>query len=187
MEQPRRTSRLFLVATALVIGGLVIFGIWAQMAGSGSTDADPPRHVTIAQAGDFFLYAPLYVAVDGGYFRKRGLDVSIVSTGGDDKTWAAVISGSAEFGVADPTFVAISAARGQNGIVVASLVNGVPFWGISYKSITPIGDAKELSKYSVATFSSPSTAYALQRKMFVDAGLAPNIREGAFGTIIPML
>src|SRR5207302_1132674 len=38
-----------------------------------------------------------------------------------------------------------------------------------------------------ATFPSPSTAYALQQKMFSDAGLTPNIRQGAFGTIIPML
>jgi NitT/TauT family transport system substrate-binding protein len=134
-----------------------------------------------------FLYAPLYVAVDGGFFRKEGLDVSIVNTGGDDKTWAAVLSGSAEFGVADPTFVAVSATRGQNGMVVASLVNGVPFWGITYKNIAPFRDAKDLAHYSVATFPSPSTAYALQKKMFSDAGLQSNIREGAFGAIIPML
>jgi NitT/TauT family transport system substrate-binding protein len=66
-------------------------------------------------------------------------------------------------------------------------VNGVPFWGITYREITPLKDPKDLAHYSVATFSSPSTAYALQRKMFTDAGLAPNIREGAFGAIIPML
>ena len=125
--------------------------------------------------------------MDGGFFRKEGLDVSIVNTGGDDKTWAAVLSGSAEFGVADPTFVAVSATRGQNGMVVASLVNGVPFWGITYKNIAPFRDAKDLAHYSVATFPSPSTAYALQKKMFSDAGLQSNIREGAFGAIIPML
>ena len=54
-----------------------------------------------------------------------------------DKTWAAVLSGSAEFGVADPTFVAISAERGQNGVVVASLVNGVPCWGITVRDDIP--------------------------------------------------
>jgi NitT/TauT family transport system substrate-binding protein len=151
--------------------------------------AKPPtlRRITFAQFGDFFLYAPLYVAIDGGFFRKRGLDVSIVNTGGDDKTWAAVISDSAQFGVADPTFVAVSAERGQKGLVIASLVNGVPFWGITYRDIAPIADAKSLRPYSVATFPSPSTAFALQSKMFADAGLRPNIRQGAFGAIIPML
>ena len=141
------------------------------------------RQITVAQFGDFFLYAPLYIAVDGGFFEEQGLEVSIVNTGGDDKTWAAVLSGSAEFGVADPTFVAVSAARGQNGVVVASLVNGVPFWGITFNDIAPFEDANELANYSVATFPSPSSAYALQKNMFTDAGLTPNIREGAFGAM----
>jgi NitT/TauT family transport system substrate-binding protein len=147
-----------------------------------------PRKITIAQAGDFFLYAPLYIATDAGLFSKRGLDVSLVSTGGDDKTWAAIISGSAQFGVADPTFVAISDKRGQPGRVIASVVNGVPFWGITFNpKIKPITDPKELGSYSVATFPAPSTAYTLQKEMFQRASLTPNIREGAFGTLMAML
>lgn len=187
MSQPTRRSRVVFATVVLAIALLAAFGIWSQRSRTPSDGAGTLRRITVAQFGDFFLYAPLYVAVDGGFFRKEGLDVSIVNTGGDDKTWAAVLSGSAEFGVADPTFVAISAVRGQNGIVVASLVNGVPFWGITYQDIAPFGDAKELAQHSVATFPSPSTAYALQKKMFSDAGLPPNIREGAFGAIIPML
>ena len=187
MSQPTRSSRAIFATVALAVVLLAAFGIWSQRSGTPSDGGGTLRRITVAQFGDFFLYAPLYIAVDGGFFRKEGLDVSIVNTGGDDKTWAAVLSGSAEFGVADPTFVAVSAARGQNGLVVASLVNGVPFWGITYRDIAPFKDAKELTHHSVATFPSPSTAYALQKKMFSDAGLAPNIREGAFGAIIPML
>ncbi len=187
MSLSTRRSRLMLVMVSLTVVVLAVYGIWSQRPNAPDDSGDTLRRITIAQFGDFFLYAPLYIAVDDGFFRQHGLDVSIVNTGGDDKTWAAVLSGSAEFGVADPTFVAVSAARGQNGIVVASLVNGVPFWGITYRDIAPLKDAKDLARYSVATFSSPSTAYTLQRKMFTDAGLAPNIREGAFGAIIPML
>ncbi|MEK6303343.1 MAG: ABC transporter substrate-binding protein [Acidobacteriota bacterium] len=146
------------------------------------------KKITIAQAGDFFLYAPLYIAKDAGLFEKKGLDVSLVSTGGDDKTWAAIIGGSAQFGVADPTFVAISDKRGQPGRVVASVVNGVPFWGITFNpKILPITDPKEIGSYGIATFPAPSTAYTLQKEMFQRAGLTPNIREGAFGTLIAML
>lgn len=142
------------------------------------------EEITVAQAGDFFLYAPLYVAVDAGLLRKRGISATLVSTGGDDKTWAAVIAGDAAFGVADPTFVAIADARGRGGMVVASIVNGVPFWGVTKDPRIPIiRDPRSLSRYTVATFPSPSTAYTLQRKMFVDAGLQPKIREGAFGTL----
>lgn len=187
MSQPSRSSRVAFLVVASAILLLSIYGLWSRRTISHPGDPDTTRKITIAQFGDFFLYAPLYVAVEGHLFSDEGIDVTIVNTGGDDKTWAAVIGGSAQFGVADPTFVAVSAARGQNGIVIASIVNGVPFWGITYKEIAPIVDAKDLSQYSVATFPSPSTAYTLQKKMFTDAGLAPNIREAGFGAIIPLL
>jgi len=144
--------------------------------------------ITIAQAGDFFLYAPLYVAVDAKIFEKKGYDVKIISTGGDEKTWAAVLSNSAQFGIADPSFIAISNQNGQPGKVIASIVNGVPFWGITFRDDIPTFDSLiEIKNYKIATFPAPSTAYSLQKKMFLDLGLKPNIREGAFGTIIAML
>ena len=186
MSRPTRSYRLVLTTVLLAVILLGALGAWWRSRTTSGNNGTL-RPITIAQFGDFFLYAPLYVAVDGGFFQENGLDVSIVNTGGDDKTWAAVLSGSAEFGVADPTFVAISAARGQNGVVVSNLVNGVPFWGITFKDIAPFENASELSQYSVATFPSPSTAYALQNKMFSDANLPPNIREGGFGAIIAML
>lgn len=44
-----------------------------------------------------------------------------------------------------------------------------------------------LAPYSVATFSAPSTAYTVQTEMFKEANLPTNIRQGAFGTLLPML
>jgi len=186
MSEHKTVSRpirgLFILLLVLV---LVVVGGWRWL---HRTEPNPLRKVTIAQAGDFFLYAPLYIAVDAGLLRERQIDVSLVSTGGDEKTWAAVIGGSASFGVADPTFVAIADSRGQPGRVIASIVNGVPFWGITYKAaIRPFTSPKDLQPYAVATFPSPSTAYTLQRQMFIEAGLQPNIREGSFGSLIAMV
>lgn len=62
-------------------------------------------------------------------FAQEGIQIEIVNTTGDDKTFAAVIGGSATFGIADPTFVAIAAEKGFKGKVIASIVNGVPFFG----------------------------------------------------------
>ena len=172
--------------TILII--IICAAIYAYFWRNTKSPRDQAQRVTIAQAGDFFLYAPLYVALDAGFFREKGLNVSLVSTGGDEKTWAAVMSGSANFGVADPTFVAIADARGQPGRVIASIVDGVPFWGITWREDVPeIREAKELEPFIVATFPSPSTAYTLQKKMFTEAHLPTNIREGAFGTLQAML
>jgi len=169
--------------SALAIGLMVVaFVLHKRPPSVDGTQQFTP--VTIAQAGEFYLYAPLYVAADQGLFSRRGVGATITSTGGDEKTWAAVISGSAQFGIADPTFVAVASQRGQPGRIIGTIVNGVPFWGIAKNPAIPIiTDASQLKGYTVATFPSPSTAYTLQKRMFESAGLQPNIREGAFGTL----
>jgi len=178
-------TRIGVIVVAAVVIGSVAIGI---RKGLGPPTPRRAEKLVIAQAGDFFLYAPLYVAIDGGYFAEEGLDVSLTTTGGDEKTWAAVISGNAAFGIADPTFIAIPDARGVPGRVVGGIVNGVPFWGVTLsKDIKPFKTKDDLNEYTVATFPSPSTAYTLQRKMFLDAGKEPRLREGAFGTLVAML
>ena len=68
--------------------------------------------IKVAQFGDVFIYIPLYLANTKGFFKEEGLKVDLINTGGDDKTYAAVIGGSALFGIADPTFVAIAKEQG---------------------------------------------------------------------------
>jgi NitT/TauT family transport system substrate-binding protein len=183
----RRKTLLVLTAIAVVL--LVLAAILQRKPQLDKNAGAPSQRqlVTIAQAGDFYLYAPLYIAVDKGFFAANGLDVSIVSTGGDEKTWAAVISGSAQFGVADPTFIAIASERGQPGRVISTVVNGVPFWGITKNVAVPlISKPSQLRGYTVATFPSPSTAFTLQRRMFEMGGIPPKIRQGAFGTLLAL-
>ena len=74
--------------------------------------------VKVAQFNEFFLYMPLYLADAKGFFAEEGLKIEIINTGGDDKTFAAVIGGSATFGIADPTFVAIAREQGMGGKVI---------------------------------------------------------------------
>jgi NitT/TauT family transport system substrate-binding protein len=182
----RRVAIVVAALAGILAIGVVLFSNGVLRFGSGMKSE--PRRITIAQAGDFFLYAPLYVARDAGFLASEGIEVDIISTGGDDKTWAAVIGGSASFGLADPTFVAVSAQRGEPGRVIASVVNGVPFWGVTKRAdIPPLQNGKGLRGLSVATFPSPSTAYALQKQMFDDAGVPARIVQGSFGTLLAML
>jgi NitT/TauT family transport system substrate-binding protein len=177
------------ISLVLVLVLVAAFAAWRWMpqVAKAPQPAQLTR-VTVAQTGDFPLYAGLYVAKDAGFFAKNGLDVSITSTGGDEKSAAAVLTGQAQFGIGDPTFAAIANARGQSLRFVASVVNGAPFWGITF-------DPKVAAQYSagglkglrVATFPAPSTAYALQRNMFVSEKIAPNIKEGSFGSLQGLL
>lgn len=145
------------------------------------------QKVIVAQTSEFFLYAPLYLAQDNGYFEDEGIEVNIVTAGGDEKAFASLLSGDAQFAVGDPTFVAISGEKGQPGKVIAALLTGVPFWGVAKTDVPKVTDPSMLKGYSVATFPSPSTAYALQTKMFQSGNLKPDIRQVAFGALLPAL
>ena len=176
-----------ILSAILVILAILVFLI-IKLKNSSKTNGFPEiRTIKVAQFGDVFIYTPLYLADAKGFFEEEGIRIELINTGGDDKTYAAVISGSAVFGIADPVFAAIAQERGIEGRVIGGIVNGVPFWAITKKNIPQITDGKMLRPYSVATFSAPSTAYTVQKKMFVDAGLSPNIKQGAFGGLIPML
>lgn len=174
-----------LITIAFVVATFILIGIPFLLFGNRP---DSPRKVTIAQFGDLLLYMPLYIANDTGLFSKNGLDVKIVSTGGDEKTYAAVLSGSAQFGVADPTFVAIAHERGQPGKVIALLIDGVPNYGVA---ISPQADhiktASALKGKTVATVPAPSTSYALIRKLYQSAGLEPSIHQIAPSGLVPSL
>lgn len=143
--------------------------------------------VTVVQFGEFFLYAPLYIAESRGYFEENMLKVNIISTGGDEKTFAALVNGSAQFGVADPTFAAISGERGIEGRVISSIVSGVPFFGVSNKPEVRVDRLDDLGKYSVATFPSPSSSFTLTKSLYESAGLEPNIVQSAPGTLLQQI
>lgn len=176
---------------ALAIIAVVAVVAWALFLRSPPRPQEQGPHlskVRVAQTGDFLLYAGLYVAKDAGIFNANGLHVEIVSTGGDEKSAAAVLSGQAEIGVGDPTFAAIANARGQDLKFFANVVNGVPFWGITFRpEVARQYEKTGLRGLKVATFPAPSTAFALQTKMFKDAGLPARIQEGAFGSLTGLL
>lgn len=148
----------------------------------------PLTKITIAEYDEFLLYAPLYVGVSKGYFKEEGLDVTIVPAGGDEKVFAALLSGSAHLGVSDPLFVAIAGEKGQAGRVVSAVLQGVPAWGLTKDpKIAAIKSPVDLKNYSVATYPAPSTNYTLQKRMFKAGGLEPNIKQIAYGASLAAL
>jgi len=52
--------------------------------------------VTLNEVAHSIFYAPQYVAIEEGYFKDEGLDLTLVTGFGADKTMTAVISGEAE-------------------------------------------------------------------------------------------
>jgi NitT/TauT family transport system substrate-binding protein len=109
-----------------------------------------------------FIYLPLYVANDLGYFREEGIDLQIVYSGNDDQVFAAVVGGSAIAGLADPVFAAVSRERGGPGRTIAMLVNRVANWGIGKNaSMANFQFPQDLNNRSISSFPAPSTAYSI--------------------------
>lgn len=171
----------------ILIVVIVAIGIWYVVADRQPAAPASLQNVTIAQAFQVFLYAPLYVAQNQGFFKDQGLNVNITTAGGDEQAFAALLSGDAQFAVGDPTFTAISGEKGQPGVVLASVLDGVPFWGVAKSNVPVITSPSMLKGYKVATYPAPNTAYELQVAMFKSANLQPNIAQIAPGGLLPAL
>jgi len=148
--------------------------------------------VTVNQAFEHLLYIGLYVAKDAGFFEKQGLDVKIVTGGGDAQAFAALTSGSAQFAQGDPAFVAIGNQQGWDGRVVVMAVDRVAIWGVTFdKSIQPFRDPKGFKGKTVATYPNPNTSYVVQKQLALKAGLKlgedVKIIEVPFGTELATL
>ena len=54
--------------------------------------------VTLNEVAHSIFYAPMYAAIEEGYFEEEGIDLTLVCGFGADKTMTAVISGEADIG-----------------------------------------------------------------------------------------
>ena len=83
---------LFLVLTLLP----VLSGCSSSSPGSAGTDG--LKSITLNEVAHSIFYAPMYVAIEEGYFADEGLDVTLVTGFGADKVATAVVSGDADIG-----------------------------------------------------------------------------------------
>lgn len=63
----------------------------------GST-VEKLEKITLNEVAHSIFYAPQYVAIEEGYFKDEGLDLTLVTGFGADKTMTALISGEADIG-----------------------------------------------------------------------------------------
>ena len=69
---------------------------------SGCNKKEELTKVRLAEVTHSMFYAPLYVAIENGYFEDEGLDIELILTSGADKVSAAVLSNTVEIGFAGP-------------------------------------------------------------------------------------
>lgn len=83
--------------TALVFTLVFLLGAASLFAACGKQGSSNKRLVLNEVAHSIF-YAPMYIALEKGYFEDEGLDVTLVTGFGADKTMTALLTGEADIG-----------------------------------------------------------------------------------------
>ena len=89
-----KNKKWITLATAVVLAVTALpLGVFAA-----KKDEAKLAKVTLNEVAHSIFYAPQYVAIEEGYFKDEGLDLTLITGFGADKTMTAVISGEADIG-----------------------------------------------------------------------------------------
>lgn len=72
--------------------------IVASLSACGKTTETKDTKVVLNEVAHSVFYAPMYVAIEEGYFAEEGIDLTLVTGFGADKVMTAVLSGEAQIG-----------------------------------------------------------------------------------------
>ncbi|MBD5506518.1 MAG: ABC transporter substrate-binding protein [Lachnospiraceae bacterium] len=84
-----------LLAALLIAATLVGCGSKPEGTASSSSGKTP---VVLNEVAHSIFYAPMYVAIEEGYFAQEGIDLTLVTGFGADKTMTALLTGEADIG-----------------------------------------------------------------------------------------
>lgn len=76
------------------------------------------QKIELAEVTHSIFYAPLYVAINNGYFEEEGLEISLVNAGGADKVMAALLSKESDIGLAGPESTIYVYNNGQSDYMI---------------------------------------------------------------------
>lgn len=85
----KKIAAVYLAAAAVFL---------ASGCGTKGTAADEGTKVTLNEVAHSVFYAPMYVAIENGYFAEEGIALTLVTGFGADKTMTAVLTGEADIG-----------------------------------------------------------------------------------------
>lgn len=82
----------------LYLGAAALTGILLTGCGKKADGTETLTDVTLNEVAHSIFYAPQYVAIEEGYFEDAGLNLTLVTGFGADKTLTALVSGEADIG-----------------------------------------------------------------------------------------
>ncbi|AZV60302.1 ABC transporter substrate-binding protein [Peribacillus frigoritolerans] len=83
--------------------------------------------LTFTEPARLLSVAPLYVAIEQGFFEEEGIEVEIVSGGGGAQVIASVLSGEAQFAVSGPRSMFTPLDKGEDLLAIQSLNSALTY------------------------------------------------------------
>lgn len=104
---------------------IVVLGVMLTVGLTACNEDDEFVTVRLNEVTHSVFYAPLYVAMNEGYFEDEGLKIELTNGGGADKSMTAVMSGQADIGLMGPEAAIYVKAGGSNDhpVVFGQLTN----------------------------------------------------------------
>ncbi len=84
----------------IMVAVMVCFCLGFTFIGTGCSDNE--RKIRLAEVTHSIFYAPLYVALNLGYFEDADLEVELTNANGSDKGMTALLTGAADIGLLGP-------------------------------------------------------------------------------------
>ena len=104
---------------AVALTAVLASGLLSACSSSGASGNDGSlTKVTLNEVAHSIFYAPMYVAIEEGYFEEEGLEITLVTGFGADKTMTAVLTGEADIGFMGSESTIYTYAGGTNDYVV---------------------------------------------------------------------
>lgn len=89
-----------------------------SLLGCTKDEENSTTKVVLNEVAHSIFYAPMYVAIEEGYFAEEGIDLELVTGFGADKTMTAVLSGEADIGFMGAEASVYTYNEGANDYVV---------------------------------------------------------------------
>ncbi len=87
---------------SIIICIALIFTVSIAAVGCKKDNVDGKTVVRLNEVTHSIFYAPLYVAIEKGFFEDEGITIELTNGGGADKSMTAILSGSADIGFMGP-------------------------------------------------------------------------------------
>ena len=83
---------------SMILTAALLISTLTSGCGKKGETASQAKKVTLNEVAHSCFYAPMYVAIEEGYFADEGIDLELVTGYGADKTMTALLTGEADIG-----------------------------------------------------------------------------------------